>query len=62
MTEERKLVGGEVVAATPFLALCELTDPRAELGLRDFWQAWARRIAAEVTVDVYRLLYGLSWL
>lgn len=62
MTEERKLVGGDVVAASPFLALCELTDARAELALRDFWQTWARRVAAEVTVDVYRLLYGLAWM
>jgi hypothetical protein len=61
-TEERKLVGGEVVPATPFLALCEITDARAEPTLREFWQAWGRRVAAEVTVDVYRLLYGLSWL
>lgn len=62
MTEERKLVGGEVVSATPFLALCELSDPRAEAALREFWEAWGRRVAAEVTVDLYRVLYGLSWL
>ena len=61
-TEERKIMGGEVVAAPPFLILCELRDAEAEARVRDFWPAWATRIAAEATIDGYRLLYGLGWL
>jgi len=61
-TEERKIMGGEVVAAPPFLALCELRDGAAQVRLRDVWQAWATRIAADATIDGYRLLYGLAWL
>jgi hypothetical protein len=62
VTEERRLVGGEVLAATPFLALCELADPAAAPALRALWEDWARRIAAEVQVDSFRLLYGLRWI
>lgn len=61
-TEERRIVGGEVVAGTPFIALLEVTDPGAEPELRGFWNAWSRRMAAEVSVDVYRLMYGLHWI
>jgi hypothetical protein len=58
MTEERKLVGAEVKAAPPFLALCELRAAADAAALQSFWQAWATRIAADVTTDEYRLLYG----
>ena len=61
-TEERRIVGGEVVAASPLLALCELEDIRAEGAVRDFWLTRRGRGTAEVTVDGYRLLYGLGWL
>jgi len=62
LTEERRLVGGEVAAAPPFLAICEVTDQGREGALRDFWISWARSIGAEVTPDIYRLMYGLGWL
>ncbi|MGH7393509.1 MAG: hypothetical protein ACREM3_29255 [Candidatus Rokuibacteriota bacterium] len=62
VTEERKIVGGEVVGGAPFLALVEVTDPGAEPALREFWEGWARKMAAEATVDFYQLMYGLSWL
>jgi hypothetical protein len=26
------------------------------------WRAWATRLAADVTIDSYRLLYGLAWI
>lgn len=61
VTEERKIVGGAVTAAPPFLALCEHRDGAAA-ALRELWPAWARRVAADVTLDDYRLLYGLGWL
>jgi len=61
-TVERDLVGGPVVTAAPFVALLEVAEPRAEPALREFWDAWARQHAAEVTVDLYRLMYGLAWL
>lgn len=61
-TEERRIVGGEVVAAPPFLALCELEDAQAESAVRDFWQTKRGREAAEVRLDGYRLLYGLAWI
>ena len=61
-TEERRIVGGEVVAAPPFLALCELEDAQAEGAVRDFWQTKRGREAAEVRLDGYRLLYGLAWI
>ncbi len=61
LTEERKIVGGEVVPGAPFLALLEVADPGAERALREFWDAWARKMAAEVTIDAYRLMYGLGW-
>lgn len=61
ITEERKLVG-EVSAATPFLAVCELS-PDADAGaVRDWWTARGTKLAADVEVDAYRLLYGLTWL
>ena len=60
LTEERRIVGGAVTAAPPFLALCEHRD--AASALRDLWAAWGRRVAADVTLDDYRLLYGLAWL
>lgn len=62
VTEERKIVGGEVVAAEPFLVLVEVADPGVEGALRSFWDGWARKMAAEVTVDLYQLMYGLSWM
>ncbi len=62
MTEERRIMGGEVLAAPPLLALCEVSDPTRAGAVREFWTAWARRIAAEVTLDFYRLMYGLGWL
>ena len=58
MTEERKLVGAEVKPAPPFLTLCELTSTADPATLQTFWQSWATKIAAEVTVDHYQLLYG----
>ncbi len=61
VTEERRIVGGDVVAAEPFLALLEVADPLVEPALRSFWDGWARKIAAGITVDFYRLMYGLSW-
>jgi hypothetical protein len=62
MTEERRLVRADVLPATPFLALCEIVDPAQETALREFWAAWARKLAADVTVDLYRFLYGLGWI
>jgi hypothetical protein len=62
LTEERKLVGGEVVAAPPFLVLCELVPDGAPGPLTTHWRTWSTRVAADVTVDVYRLMYGLTWL
>jgi len=61
ITEERRIVG-EVSAATPFLALLELTDAGSEGPLRELWAAWGRKMAAEATVNLYRLMYGLAWL
>jgi hypothetical protein len=61
-TEERRIVGGQVEPATPFLAVCELDGPGAAEALGDFWRGWGRKLAAEVTVDTYRLMYGLGWL
>lgn len=61
-TEERRLVGGEVRPATPFLALLEVNDAGAGDALRAFWGSWGTTVGAEVTVDLYRLLYGLAWL
>lgn len=60
MTEERKLVGAEVKAAPPFLALCELHPAADTTALEAFWESWATKIAAEVTPTEYRLLYGLT--
>ncbi|HXH84158.1 MAG TPA: hypothetical protein VNN07_14715 [Candidatus Tectomicrobia bacterium] len=62
VTEERKIVGGEVTSAPPYLALCEHEDEAAAGVLDAFWRAWARAQAADVTVDVFRLLYGLGWI
>ena len=61
ITEESRIVG-DVSAATPFLALLELADASAEAALREFWAAWGRKMAAEATVNLYRLMYGLAWL
>jgi hypothetical protein len=61
-TEERRLVGGGVEPATPFLALCELATGESVPAIAGFWEAWGRRLAAEATVDHYRLLDGLAWL
>lgn len=58
MTEERKLVGAEVKPAPPFLALCELHPTADAAALQTFWHSWATKIAAEITADEYRLLYG----
>ena len=62
VTEERRIVGGDVTAAPPFLVLCELTDASDRTALDAHWHAWATRVAADVTVAPYRLLYGLAWL
>jgi hypothetical protein len=61
VTAERKLVG-EVLGGPPFVVLQEVADPEAGPGLRERWAGWSRALAAEVTVDLYRLLYGLAWL
>jgi hypothetical protein len=47
---------------TPLLALC--TPPAAAGAERagEFWRAWAARTGARVTLDGYRLMYGLAWL
>ncbi len=62
VTEEKRLVGGEALAAPPMLTLCEVSDPAAAPALREFWETWGRKIAADVTVDFYALMYGLGWL
>lgn len=62
VTEERRIVGGQVSAAPPFLAVCELEQNDAEGTVRDFWQTKAGREAAEVRLDAYRLMYGLAWI
>lgn len=62
VTEERKLFGCEVLGGPPWVALCEVADPGAEAGLREFWQAWGTKIAARASVDFYRLMYGLRWI
>ncbi len=62
VTEERRIVGGQVEPATPFLALCEVAGDGGAAAAQEFWTAWARRLAGEVTVDHYRLLYGLGWI
>jgi hypothetical protein len=62
VTEERRLVGGEVLPAPPFLALCELRHPEAGVPVGGFWDRWAKANGAAVTVDAYRLMYGLAWL
>jgi hypothetical protein len=61
VTAERKLVG-EVLGGPPFVVLQEVADPGVGPGLRERWASWSRPLAAEVTVDLYRLLYGLAWL
>jgi hypothetical protein len=58
MTEERKLVGAEVKAAPPFLVLCELHADADAGALHTFWYSWATKMAADVTANDYRLLYG----
>lgn len=58
VTEERKLVGAEVKSAPPFLALCELHATADAVPLHAFWRSWATKIAADVTTNEYRLLYG----
>jgi hypothetical protein len=62
ITEERRIVGGEVTGAPPFLALCELDAAAKADAVATHWHAWAARVAADVTTDAYRLLYGLAWL
>ena len=62
VTEERRIVGGDVSAAPPFLAVCELDQAQAEGAARDFWQTKAGREAADIQLDGYRLMYGLAWL
>jgi hypothetical protein len=62
VTEERRIVGGEVSAAPPFLVVCELEQAQAEGAVRDFWQTKAGREAADIRLDGYRLMYGLAWL
>jgi hypothetical protein len=62
VTEERKIVGGDVTAAPPFLAFCELADAASPEPIVAHWRTWATRLAADVTVDTYRLLYGLEWI
>jgi len=62
VTAERKIVGGDVTAAPPFLALCELSTPAAADPLTTHWRTWSTRLAADITTDLYRLLYGLQWI
>ena len=62
ITEERKIVGGDVTAAPPFLVLCELDDAAKPDPIAAHWRTWTTRLAADATVDPYRLLYGLTWL
>jgi hypothetical protein len=62
ITEERRIVGGDVTAAPPFLVLCELDDAAKPDPIAAHWRTWATRLAADATVDPYRLLYGLTWL
>lgn len=62
VTEERRIVGGEVSAAPPFLAVCELEQDDAEGTVRDFWRTKSGREAAQVRLDGYRLMYGLAWI
>ena len=62
VTEERRLFGCDVLGGPPWIALCEVADAGAEVGLREFWRAWGTKIAAEATVDFYRLMYGLRWI
>ena len=62
VTEERRIVGGEVAAAPPFLALCELEQAHRESAVRDFWHTKAGREAADVALDGFRLMYGLGWI
>jgi hypothetical protein len=62
VTEERKIVGGDVTAAPPFLTLCELAATAKPDAVATHWRHWATRLAADVTVDAYHLLYGLAWL
>jgi hypothetical protein len=62
VTEERKIVGGDVTAAPPFLMLWELDAAAGTERISTHWRDWATRLAADVTVDVYDLLYGLTWL
>jgi hypothetical protein len=61
VTEERKLVG-DVQGGPPFLVLQEVADPSAGPALRERWRLGSRALAADVTVDLYRLLYGLRWI
>ena len=62
VTEERRTVGGDVTGAPPYLALCELDPAAMPDAVVAHWQSWATRVAADVTADAYRLLYGLAWL
>ena len=62
VTEERRIVGGEVLAAPPFLALCELAQAHVEPAVRDLWRTKTGREAADVELDGYRLMYGLAWI
>jgi len=62
VTEERRLFGGEVLGGTPFVVLCELREAGAAPALVDFWRSRQADLAAEVTSDVYRLMYGLAWI
>ena len=56
------LRGGEVLAAPPFLALCELAQAHVEPAVRDLWRTKTGREAADVELDGYRLMYGLAWI
>lgn len=62
VTTERRLIPGAVVAAPPFLAVCEYSELETERALQEFWRRWSREMVVEVTTNTYRLLYGLAWL
>ncbi len=60
-TEEQRIVGDAAVPAPPYLALCGLTSPDVAADVAEFWRAWGVKLAAEATVHIYRLMYGLAW-
>jgi hypothetical protein len=61
VTEERRLVR-DPQPAPPLLLLLEVSDPGRVEALRRHWEFEGVRAGLQVTVDAYRLLYGLAWL